>query len=610
MLTSTGRQFYHPVTPDMRTLLAQDALELISRVPTDNFESPPPKHSGKPARKARVDWLDIVAVAVSMLCLTTAVLVIDPAYSYAARLRSSGQIIALGFLLGVMNQCLQRILPYLFILLEGRYGTSTLQNYEGLLRWSPFTSKLGFIWRSALILLLIFPLVLSVLYKQFTGGWALQPPETLDADCTLTGPPGMQGNVGYITLFANTTAPFLFQTRDGFNNPSAQFFDEPHLYGFNTILLSNTTAAVLDAPLPSHMFSIQQNLLPGSTTNLTADVRATIVEYNSTVDDHRGDTEYWQTYYNMSGYDQVYVWGLGDGLQYGIMQNSSPAYGTVWDGSWIYVSTLDPDSMSTTFDSFTRFALRFDVRRHQCRATWQVTRSSVQLVSGYCHKEPLDTVFQSYSQAQLGIIPVFSQALVENLGSFTRIRKGSPWLIPTHTMVIASMYHTLFAAKNATIKVQQDGSFAAAWNLTLTRTGNTYYTEIYSSRMTLEGRVPALRATIGLYFIIAIQPFLTILAYFASFTMYSVPIGRTFGLVSIMAGIDRTTLDLIMGAGFSGELHKPIGLSINAVPSIAPQSLAGKNGPLNGYAPTQEKIEYRIGEVGVKGKLRPRRIYW
>lgn len=143
IFAGTTTRVYHLVNTTANTSLNDDVFELTRPSPPQTFEQPYSQSYGKPAHKARLDWLDTLAVSASILCLTSAALIIDPAYPFAARLRSGGQIIALGFLLGLMNQCLQRILPYLFVLMECRYGTSMLQNYEGLLRWSPFTSKLG-----------------------------------------------------------------------------------------------------------------------------------------------------------------------------------------------------------------------------------------------------------------------------------------------------------------------------------------------------------------------------------------------------------------------------------------------------------------------------------
>jgi len=84
---------------------------------------------GKPTNKAWLDWLDLLAMMITTLCFIASIIIVDSRYPFAANMGYAKQIIALGFLLGVMNQCLQRILPYLYLLVEARYGQSSLQNY-------------------------------------------------------------------------------------------------------------------------------------------------------------------------------------------------------------------------------------------------------------------------------------------------------------------------------------------------------------------------------------------------------------------------------------------------------------------------------------------------
>lgn len=45
----------------------------------------------------------------------------------------------------------------------------------------------------------------------------------------------------------------------------------------------------------------------------------------------------------------------------------------------------------------------------------------------------------------------------------------------------------------------------------------------------------------------------------------SVPIGKGFGLVAVLSGINRDSLDLLSGAAFSGELERPVKLNISVI---------------------------------------------
>lgn len=73
---------------------------------------------GIPERKKTLSALDCTATALSLLCLAAAILIIHPNLPFAVKLGTNKQLTALGFLLGVINQCLQRVLPFLFVLFE------------------------------------------------------------------------------------------------------------------------------------------------------------------------------------------------------------------------------------------------------------------------------------------------------------------------------------------------------------------------------------------------------------------------------------------------------------------------------------------------------------
>lgn len=115
MFDKTRAEKYHPIATTSNTTISDVNIPLQplykGRSNSDLLERRPPSPYGIPTSKKLIDKLDTLALLVSLLCLTAAVLIIDPVRPYAARLRSSGQIVALGFLLGVINQCLQRVLP-------------------------------------------------------------------------------------------------------------------------------------------------------------------------------------------------------------------------------------------------------------------------------------------------------------------------------------------------------------------------------------------------------------------------------------------------------------------------------------------------------------------
>ncbi|KAK5265409.1 hypothetical protein LTR99_000133 [Exophiala xenobiotica] len=175
-MSQTGGSYQllsHPTQGEAVNLSDIDTSTSTSRgprLPLDPTPPPPPSPSyGRPAHKPFFNVVDTIAVILSIVSLGVTIGAISPSLRYAAELQYTGQIIVLGFALGIMNQCLQRVTPHVFLLLETRFGSSTIQNYDGILRWSPLTDQFGLLWRLALTLLLILPLVLGIAYKRYTG---------------------------------------------------------------------------------------------------------------------------------------------------------------------------------------------------------------------------------------------------------------------------------------------------------------------------------------------------------------------------------------------------------------------------------------------------------
>lgn len=125
---------------------------------------------GKSARKARFEPVALLAVAISLVCLALSVCVVTSRLRIAWTLGFNGQIIAIGFLLGIQNLCMAAVVPHGLLLLECRFGKSTLQNYESLLANRVFVPRSSLIWRLVLTTLIALPLGLSVAYKRFAGG--------------------------------------------------------------------------------------------------------------------------------------------------------------------------------------------------------------------------------------------------------------------------------------------------------------------------------------------------------------------------------------------------------------------------------------------------------
>ena len=104
------------------------------------------------------------------------------------------------------------------------------------------------------------------------------------------GPEDMQriGRNTGISLMSNMTLPFIQKSTNATDYladiPLPRF---PKAYGYNVLLLSVDSAAVLDMPSADFIADARSRLLPGESWTLSASVLATVTRQNKTVDDHR-----------------------------------------------------------------------------------------------------------------------------------------------------------------------------------------------------------------------------------------------------------------------------------------------------------------------------------
>ncbi len=244
-----------------------------SRTPSIELASLPSKAEvlalGKPRKKSDVDLIDIVAVMVSLTCLIISVCVVTPRLGLAWRLGFEDQIVIIGFLLSIMNLCLRNGISLWFLIFEERWGGSTLQNYDAILRNTALLSQTSFLWRGTILTLIVLPLALSVAYKRFTGGESsTNVHSNFPGNYGIASAPLTANNVlnNSIYQMMTATAPFMVASASDLVSP-AEF---PIAYGYNALLLDHSSAAMLDMPMPNYVSSIQQNLTKDEFWRLSA----------------------------------------------------------------------------------------------------------------------------------------------------------------------------------------------------------------------------------------------------------------------------------------------------------------------------------------------------
>lgn len=121
-------------------------------------------------------------------------------------------------------------------------------------------------------------------------------------------------------------------------------------------------------------------------------------------------------------------------------------------------------------------------------------------------------------------------------------RPDSSWLMPTYAVTTATSYWA-----HAVYMIAENNIPGYNYTCVDERT--------LSTRQTLDA-VPTL------FLCLLVQPVLTIVA-FSIKSFLSLPLSDDFGVIAMLAGIKRPNLDMLGGAGFSGQLARPLRLEIS-----------------------------------------------
>lgn len=511
---------------------------------------------GRPARRRTAKLLDILAVATSLSCLIMGVVVVHPKLAVSWYLGFQWQIIVVGFLIGVMNLCADMIVPSCLVAIEARYGKSRLQNFEALLMNKFLATHIAFHWRVAIVLFLTLPLALSVGYKQFLGGIG-----TAEIDAVTIK--ALDGHYGVafpkIGDWKPINDPIYLQmaSNAAFNTASAEDNVAPNVteqrpipYGFNVLLLSNDSAAILDLPTNNYLSKMRAQYKDGESWQVSTTVDAYVVTRNETMAaQFRQNDSYWQETLNDSALGLVSYW-LAQDVQTKIgmlpVVNQSFCWIAVYKGGPSTDSMYSKSLNDTDAAYFRTTAELFGLRRQQCQATWEINASSMRLLSGLCERGSAVHVSANQESVQGPSSGPFavsgSPSLPHIFWKFVVRRPDSPWLMPTYAVTVATSYWA-----RALYMIEMNGYQGYEYGVR--------NQQILSTRQTLD-------AAPMLFLCLTVQPLLTILA-FVTKSVLSLPISGNFGLVSVLAGVKKSSLQMLGGAAFSGNLTRPIKMQIS-----------------------------------------------
>jgi hypothetical protein len=504
---------------------------------------------GRPCRKRVVNYVDIVAVSVSVVCFIIGVLVVVPTLTLSWRVGLQSQLVTIGFILGVMNICANKVVPPFLLAIEARYGSSRLQNFDAILTNKLLSSHTQAHWRVVLVIFMALPLALSIGYKQFFGGTSSATLKPLSGLYGISFPIISEWTPINDHSYLLTSATAAFHTASANDTStlegSGQF---PMAYGYNVLLLAEGSAALLDLPTNEYLGSIRSKLKNGETWKLSASVDA----YVATLDElaaeavRTNDTA-WEVALNASQHGLAsYFLNQDVKTWVGMLPNvSQPA---CWIGMF-EGGPVEDDTYSQSLDDFNTYGFQqsaklFDLSRQRCHASWNVSASGLRLIEGFCDgRSQLATSQEPVSNPARGVWAVEGSSSLNNIFvSFVKTRPNSTWLMPTYAVTTATYYWAR-------------GVYVIPSNNIAGFTYTSIDEQIVSTRKTLDA-VPML------FICLAIQPVLTILAFVVKSTT-SLPISGNFGLIAVLAGVKSFTLDTLTGAGYSGELTRPLKLEIS-----------------------------------------------
>lgn len=539
---------------------------------------------GKPREKNRISNSDLAATTISLACLAMAIISVgNETVSWRLGV-ANNQLIVVGFLLSIMNLCLGSVTSTFCLLIEARFGCSTLQNYDGILRNKPMAPRLSLRWRVVLTFFLILPIALSVAYKTFKGGQSAKRVGSMEYVSIPTNY-GMMAAPGLmyawtrptgVPQFFNATQPFRASTSlvNG-SEPRLPRFPQP--YGYNILLLNGNSTAILDTLQPDFITSVQDVLAVGESWVVNAPVIGTVATLNtSKAFDPSAFELAFLSACNSEGdvswtYDFMNIWDNHNQSSFWLFNEQDNRS----DQSMQYLVLAPGYSSSNNCTLLLPHVRLYNVHRQQCQGTWSITRAGTELINGSCDDAPAPADKQRVIvENSLYLTDFYMPALLDFLAAFGPFgsRNQSEWTGPYAATSVAAMIWSRIVslctskAPLSTAGGYNASAFPAVWNtsdgIPMTYEDVAMLYPVSPSDQTIFYIRPTLRKSPLLYFYLAIQPLLILAILGFTFTMHSVPLDKGFGLVSILSGIDRHTLDILSGASLSGELAHRVKLVI------------------------------------------------
>jgi hypothetical protein len=302
---------------------------------------------------------------------------------------------------------------------------------------------------------------------------------------------------------------------------------------------------MLDVPEPSYVSAVQSLLSNRDSWRMTAEVIGTVATLNhSKTDDPEGYKIDFGEFCSKAKATIGSFTGLEMFNGYWLVLLDHPSPG---DQTSQYIGM--PPAQSDTCEEVYDHLQLLTVNRQQCQGTWSITRSGIELVNGTCSGHILSEEKQLVITGNnLYLGTWYMPSLTELLSPFVTTRTQSDWRSPyLATATAAMMWSRILACSNGGCGVTLNGTSESIG-------------AVYSVKDEVLYVRPTVRKSWLLYGILALQPFLTLVMVALKTIFYSTPLDKGFGLVSILSGIDHSSLNSLSGATLSGELSRTVNL--------------------------------------------------
>ena len=300
---------------------------------------------------------------------------------------------------------------------------------------------------------------------------------------------------------------------------------------------------MLDAPTADYISSLQNSLRPLQSKILTATVSAVVCEWNAQLDD---SVDYFQKL-----------------MQEPSLNTSSPSYSDTWTQlNTIHVAMLMPvesdntnlvianwdDNLNETFGSH---LWQYTLSRQNYTGSWRVSQNSVELINA----TPL------YQQVDDHCLLRSNWLALADL--YTRMFAEFDWRYhPTDsdfyhqgvkndaTLLAGMLWSRLVALAPAT-------EIGLTFNPTCDPEGLPQL--VYDSNVMLETVAVAVKPGWEILLVLMLWPILLSTSLVLRVISWPLPpIGEGFGLIPLLASVEKSSLALLEGAGLSGKLGRPV----------------------------------------------------